>query len=322
MSGFKPMNAGQTRTEFEPRGPQPIPKSGARKARISLIVDLGVQQRDDFEEIKDGVTVTRPQKPCQQVAVYADLVNDVVDYGGVIGKQQYRLCLNKQFAGVMEGVNFAASPPKDAKGNLVPGKPWALHPQNLLTKLAKATGHLEIIPDEGQYGMDISRLLDEPFIADVEVAEKDSGKKDAKGEPIIYRNVNFKGASKVGTKESDDLDDDGNAIEIPDTVAALRNPALCITFDNATEEAVKVLRAGVIKMIKQAENYAGSNMQKAIEAYEAARGVPSTAASEAEDADNPATGAEAPAPKAKPAAKKTSTKPLPKAADEDDESPF
>ena len=68
-------------------------KAGSRKARISLIVDLESKNREDFEEKKTGEK--RPQKPCQQIAVFADLVADTVDYEREIGKQHYRLLLNK-----------------------------------------------------------------------------------------------------------------------------------------------------------------------------------------------------------------------------------
>ena len=181
---FKPKQKNTTTTStFEPRN-FPVPKGGARKARVSLIVDLGTQIREPYED-QDGKRVE--PKPCQQVAVFADLVADTVDYGGEIGKQHYRLMLNKSFAGVVQGINFAFVPPKDAKGNLLEGKPWTLHPANLLTKLAKAVGKPEVATTG-----DIEQLLGEAFIAEVEVNESEdkNGKKDNDGNIIVYRNVN------------------------------------------------------------------------------------------------------------------------------------
>lgn len=251
---FKPANANKTSQssgDFEQRN-YPTPRAGSRKARVSLIVDLGVQNREDFEDEKTGEV--RPQKPCQQVAVFADLVADTVDYGGTIGKQHYRLLLNNTFAGTLKGINFTATPPKDAKGNMIAGKPWGLHPANLLTKLAKAVQKPEVIES-----MDISELLDLPFMAQVEVKEKDSGKLDKEGEPIIYKNVNYKGAAEVP------LDDDDQ----PLPVAELNTKALCITFGDAKTEDIKFIRGNILKQIKLANNYAGSQMQKAVEAYEA-----------------------------------------------------
>ena len=157
---FKPRNSNTPRSNNsgENTGLFPVPKAGSRKARVSLIVDLGEQNRPDFEDEKTGTT--KPQKPCQQVAVFADLVNDTVDYGGTIGKQHYRLLLNKTFAGEITGINFMFVPPKDAKGKIIEGKPWQLHPANILTKLAKATGNTDII-ESGN----IEELLNAPFMA-------------------------------------------------------------------------------------------------------------------------------------------------------------
>jgi hypothetical protein len=258
---FKPKSQ-QNRTNFEsdnPGGLFPVPKAGSRKARISLIVDLGTQPREDFEDPETGEV--KPQKPCQQVAVFADLTADNVDYGGEVGKQHYRLLVNPMFAGVVKGINFTAVPPKDAKGNQIKGKPWGLHPANVLTKIAKAIGKPEVIES-----MDISELLDTPFMATVEVKETDSGKVNDAGDPIIYRNVNFKGATSVP------LDDDDNPLPVPE----LKTPAMCVTFDDAKPEQIKYIRKNLITMIKQALDYEGSQMQKAIEAFEANNNVPPT----------------------------------------------
>lgn len=310
---FKPANSNNTNQqngEYEQRN-YPVPKKGSRKARVSLIIDLGVQERDDVYEI-DGKMVAegtegaevRTQKPCQQVAVFADLVADTVDYGGSIGKQHYRLLLNNTFAGVLKGINFTATPPKDAKGNMIPNKPWGLHPANLLTKLAKAVEKTEVIES-----MDIEQLLGCAFMADVDVTEKDSGKVDKDGEAIIYRNVNYKGAAKVPETE----DDDGNSAPLP--VADLKAKPLCITFDDAKKEDIQFIRGNILKIIKLANNYAGSKIQKAIEAYEADRS--NNQASEKEDEQEEEV--------AKPVSTAKVSKPAKKVApvaDEDDSAPF
>ena len=177
-----------------------------------------------------------------------------MDYGGTIGKQHYRLLLNKTFAGEITGINFMFVPPKDAKGKIIEGKQWSMHPANLMTKLAKAVNKPEII-ESG----DIEQLLNAPFMAQVEVKEKDSGKTNDAGEPIIYRNVNYKGCSEVP------LDDDDQPMQ----VAELNTEAKCITFQNAKVEDIKFIRKKLIDMIKLANDYAGSNMEKAIQAFEA-----------------------------------------------------
>ena len=291
----------------------PTPRAGSRKARISLIVDLGEQNRDDFE---DPITkVMKVQKPAQQVAVFADLIADVVDYGGDIGKAQYRLLLNKQFMGEIQGVNFNKSPPKDRDGNTMEGKPWGLHPQNLLSKLANATGHPEVIPETEPHGMDISRLLGEAFMCQVEVKETIGKKDDANGNKVVYKNVSFRGASEVME------DDDGEKIEI----AKLSQKAICITFDNAKAQNIKFIRASLIKKIKLANNYAKSQMKVAIEAHEAENG--GGKAADAAGGDNGDDGDEAPAKAvAKPAMPKkpiSPRKPMPSVGEDDmDDAPF
>lgn len=301
---FKPKNTGGGGGgQFEDTSKLPVPKSGNRKARVSLIVDLGEQKREDFEDPNTGEL--KPQKDCQQVVVFVDLVNDVVDYGGKIGKQQYRMLLNKTFQGVLSGINFALTPPKDAKGNTIMGKPWQLHPANMLTKLAKAVDKEEIIYDDRKNpnSLDISLLLNEPFMCQVEVKETPhkEGKKNADGELIVYRNVNFKGASAVP------LDDDDNPIH----VAELTQPARCVTFDNATVDDIQFIRPSIIKVIKKANDYEGSQMQEAIEAYEAANAGSS---GEEEEEEKPAE-----KPKAKPAAKPAAPKKKPASAPVEDD---
>lgn len=299
---FRPKNSNTPRSNNsgENTGLFPVPKAGSRKARVCLIVDLGEQNRPDFEDEKTGET--KPQKPCQQVAIFADLVNDTVDYGGTIGKQHYRLLLNKTFAGEITGINFMFVPPKDAKGKIIEGKQWQLHPANLMTKLAKAVNKPDII-ETG----DIEQLLDCPFMAQVEVKEKDSGKQNDKGEPIIYRNVNYKGCSEVP------LDDDDE----PMHVAELNMEPKCITFQNAKPDDIKFIRKKLIDMIKLANDYSGSNMEKAIKEYEAQQ-------ASVNDSDGEQVEQEEEKPKAtKPAAKKPAKKePESDDGDGDEDSPW
>lgn len=311
---FKPKKSGNSgsnsNNDVQETRNFPVPKSGPRKARISLIVDLGTQNRPDVYEL-DGKLVTedtegaiaKPQKPAQQVVVFADLVNDIVDYGGEIGEAQYRLMLNKSFQGNIQGINFSVVPPKDAKGKLIAGKKWGLHPQNLLSKLCTAVGRPDVAIDDGKYGLDLEQLLGLPFMAqvDVKVTADKNGKTDADGNVIEYKNVSFKGASPVPMQE----DDDGN--ETPMPVAKLRQEPRCITFESATVEDIKFLRGNIIKMIKLSKDYAGSQMQAAIEEYESSRGD----SSEEDEEEAPAK----PVAKPKAAAKKPVKVPV---DDEDD----
>lgn len=254
----------------------PVPKSGSRRARVSLIIDIGTQVRGDSYKLPDGTlcnedtpgAIGTPQKPAKQVVVFADLVNDNVDYGGEIGKAQYRLLLNGSYSGVLKGVVHAINnPPKDAKGSTIKGGVWTMHPQNLLTKLAKATNMEEVIANGA-----INRLLNKQFMAQVDVNEKPSGKMDTDGNEIIYKNVNFKGASQVAAVETGEEDENGNPIEAIPEFAQLKTPAMIITFNNAKEENIKYIRPSIIKMIKLATDYAGTNIEKAIQAFEAKKG--------------------------------------------------
>jgi hypothetical protein len=109
--------------------------------------------------------------------------------------------------------------------------------------------------------MDIEVLLDQPFMATVEVKKTESkDKKDDAGNPVVFTNINFKGASEVP-----DLGDG------PINVKPLPTKAKCVTFDNATAEDLKTVRYSIIQKIKTATNYAGSAMQKAVEEFEASR---------------------------------------------------
>ncbi len=227
----------------------PVPEGGSQAARISLIVDIGTQEREDYED--PNTKEIKPQKPVQQVVIFADLVDQVVDYGGDVGEKQYRLMLNKNFKGDIAGVNFTAVPPRDADGNLIEGKVWTFHPANLLTKIAKATGNEHILGTDLDNNMDISALLGAGFYADVEVKSVDSGKKKEDGTPVIYNNVNFKGAAKLPMVK-------GKQLEIDE----LQVKPLILNHNNVTEETLVFIRGKVVEMMKLAKEYEGSKLQK------------------------------------------------------------
>jgi hypothetical protein len=226
----------------------PVPEGGNQAARISLIVDVGTQPR--FYEDKATGEITE-KKPAKQLVVFADLVDQVVDYGGDIGEKQYRLMLNNNFKGNIKGVDFIGMPPRDADGNQIQGKLWTFHPTSLLTKLAKATGCDNILGVNQEDNMDISQLLGKAFYADVSVNSVDSGKKRDDGTPIIYNNVNFKGASKLPMVK-------GKPLEVEE----LQVKPVILNHNNVTEETVVLLRGKVLQMMKQAPEYAGSKLEQ------------------------------------------------------------
>jgi hypothetical protein len=271
-------------------------KAGSRPARVSLVVDLGIQERDpstqDYnpsntkhaDAIAKGAWVDNvggkdvlytPRKPVQQVAVLADLMNDVVDYGGVLGKQPYRIVLNPTFKGEIKGVDLVGCYSFDDQGKRLEDKPFTFHAQSLLTKLAKATKQLQII-DGGADNMDVSLLANQPFMAQITV--------NTSGENIY---VNYKGCAEVPMIE----DDEGN--EAPLKVKPLTTEARVITFDSVTEDDLKFLRGDLVKKIRQASNYAGSKMQAVLEASSNTSG---SSTSDDEDVGEPTVAAKTKAP--------------------------
>ena len=148
-------------------------------------------------------------------------------------------------------LDFIGMPPRDADGNQIQGKLWTFHPTSLLTKLAKATGCDNILGVNQEDNMDISQLLGKAFYADVSVNSVDSGKKRDDGTPIIYNNVNFKGASKLPMVK-------GKPLEVEE----LQVKPVILNHNNVTEETVVLLRGKVLQMMKQAPEYAGSKLEQ------------------------------------------------------------
>lgn len=307
---FKPKTQQRTGEKTFERENYPEPRAGLQKARVSLIIDLGEQAREEYEDPKTKEMVY--PKPCQQLAVFVDLVNNEVDYGGSIGVQQYRLPVNNTFKGEFKGINFISVPQKDADGIILKDKdgkwlPYVLHPASPLTKIAKASGNDAVVKN-----LDVEQLLNAALMVDVEVkkTEDKNGKVDKEGNPVVYTNVNFKGVAKVPA------DDDGN----PQTVKPLKAKPLLITFENAKKEDITFIRANLRKMIKLALDYPGSKMQEAMEAWEAENQQSQDDKPEGDDsaAENP------PAPA--PATRRRTPAPPPKPAtgfdDMDDDVPF
>ena len=179
----------------------PVPYAGNQPARLSLIVDVGTQEREDFVDPK--TQEAKPQKPVQQMVVFVDLVDQVVDYGGEIGEAQYRLMLNKKFMRDITGISFNTVPPRDGDGNLVQGKNWTFHPMNMFTKLAKAIGETDVINPDAPDNTNIVKLLNGAFYVDVDVNQQEdkNGKKDDEGNVIVYTNVKSKGVSPLPLKK-------------------------------------------------------------------------------------------------------------------------
>ena len=236
-----PLSAGiEKSTEFDTRE-----EAEALVAQVETML-----KKSDFEKVKiteqgDKFIVNaqvRQPKDRQEIAVFADLVGNVIDYGGEIGKKPYRTLLNKTWKGEIRGLGLAVVPPQKQGGV------WTFAPNSMLTELAKVTRQNTITDGTVKNDLNnIGLILGKSLMVDV-VKTEDGDK--------IY--VNVKGISSVPSALAKMID------------YSLVNP-VGISFDDVSVESLKAagIRGSIIKKIKQANNYQGSKMQKAIEAYEA-----------------------------------------------------
>lgn len=192
--------------------------------------DVGYTKHDDGFEV--ACSIYKP-KDAQEVAIFADFPDTMVEYGS-LGKMPYRIMLNNSFKGVIKGMVLAAAPPK-TKGGI-----WTFAGNSILSKLAYATKQTQIVED-GNDNMNIGLLLGKPLLVDL---RKSGNFINAKGFMSLMK------GQVVG--------------ELPATPVGL-------SFDGATVEAVEAacLRKAIKDKIKAAKNYSGSAMEKAIEQAEA-----------------------------------------------------
>jgi hypothetical protein len=258
----------------------PVPRAGTRPARISLIVDLGTQEREPFESnfentseqnktIEErGATVVEkggkkilcvPQKPIRQVVVFADLTADVVDYGEGLGMKPYRLMLNKSFMGDITGTTFAGMYPITQDGLDLKGA-FTFHSNSILSKLSKIMGVSDrMLSGKGPDNMNVDLLLNGPFMASIEIKTNESKTaKDDEGKPIVFTNIHFRGASLAPMIPGPD----GDEIPYPIPDVDSETQPMSITFDSVTEDNAKFIRADVKRKIMKAQNYGGSKMQE------------------------------------------------------------
>ena len=255
---------GSGKNDFLYPGPNSTDAGGANHVcRVSLIVDMGIQERENYVEAYNSAKkehvealatrgahlttpeygddagvecISIPQKPKQAVAVFVDLVDDgVVNYGGNIGEAQYRYMLNREFKNVVSPITFDAVPPKGKS------KLWTFHGGSVLTKLAKATKNTQIISD-GKDNMDISQLLNQSCLIDLEVS------KTPKTDGGHFTNVKHAALSKLRDGEE---------------IAELGEPALLVSFAAATKDEVKFIRKCVRDKIVLAKDFVGSQMEAA-----------------------------------------------------------
>jgi len=245
---FKPFTSAARTASYDESRKFPTPEAGNQPARVSLMVFLGTQEREDY--IDQETKQAKPQSPCPQMAVYIDLVDNLVDYGGGIGQQQYRLALHGSFQGEIKGVNFNATAPRDAKGQIIPNRLSTFHTKNKFTSIARATGQTQILGQSEADNMDVSQLLGKALFADIEVVEKESNGK-------TYTNVKCKGLGSVPKIKGE-----------PMPVSELNCTPMIISFDSVTladgssrpltKDDTKFLRKDVVAALQKAPEYAGS----------------------------------------------------------------
>lgn len=253
---YKPKHSGNdTQREYKPL---PIPDAGSQEARISLIVSVGEQKQEGYISKETQKYVEPKREYVEEILVFADVVDCIRDYGEPIGEAQYRQLLNGTWDKSIKGAKFEWAIARDKDGNEIPGKPKTFHPRSLLRELANVTNtHILGYDAEGNLdpdsNMDIEQLLDKPLMIDIKVTKNPdkNGKKDSKGDVIVYQNVKIENFSAVPNK-------------LLAQVAPLRIPAILITLDNVTEETAKFLRKDVIRKILQAKDYPGSKMEEVL----------------------------------------------------------
>ena len=233
-------------------------------------------------------------KPREEIIYAADLVDMYVKYKDEESCKplQYRQWLNKDDFITREMVGFSTkfSPPKSKKGG------WTFSPLSMHSKLAEATGHLEIIdPFSSDHG-DLSLLLGEAF-----------------GIPISKKETESKGKTYINLKAKAPVPLSKKMLKLG--ITELDCTPEAIEFETATVEQFKNVMPNkkVIAKIKKALNYEGSQMQKALEEYEASRG--NTKPTEDEEVD------ETPKTEKKTTSKKAAPKEKPE-VDADDDCPF
>ena len=186
------------------------------------------------------------EREYQELAIFADLTENYVDYGEEIGEKPFRVLLNPKWMGDIKGFQLKKSKPAQKDGV------WTVKGNTKLAELASATGHKELLEVDLEEA-DWSELLGEAFNVAIEKS----------GDEKQYLNV----GKCVGLKKTRDKVTKQVSVE---EVEDLEHEAVLITFEDATLEDLQLahLRGDVIKKIKQATDYAGSQMEVAIKQYE------------------------------------------------------
>lgn len=248
---------------------------------ISGIVGLGVQEQEPAEEdwkgeadqkeklqnIEGAEVITKygkeiltyPRKDREQVAVFVDFPQYMVDKGKFFGNESnpspFRVMLNGEFmlnTGdgflkiVQRGYNLAISNHGDQNN-----KVWGFGKNSTLHKLGDATNSLN---DKGcLLPQDLGKLLGKPILVNLQVFMKPSKKDASKSYYTEYCKLQGK-VPKMMAGMVPELDS---------------KYLFGINFDSDNDpDHLKQLRASVKNTIKRAKNYEGSKIKDQLEALE------------------------------------------------------
>lgn len=252
-----------------------IPEDGLQPVQIGLLVNLGLHKkqpkfakdnagkREQDEDGNDKIIYPKAGKDLQQlVAAYADLLTQTHDYGDTIGVKNIRLPLHQVSRGMSDGINFVTVAPRTPEGEYIKGKPWLLAPTSQWVKIAnvtkledgtKVSEKMLKAEYKNPHLNDISMLLGKVFMFDVDVkkSEKDGN---------TYVNTKLKSPVPIMKGM---------------TVEPALLPAISISLDDedlleAKDELdgackMDLIRLADLRKIVLAEDYEGSEMQKAVQ---------------------------------------------------------
>lgn len=187
------------------------------------------------------------EREYQELAIFADLTENPVDYGETIGVKPFRVLLNRRWMQEINGFQLKKSPPAKK------GDPWTVKGNTKLAELATATGHKDLLEVDLE-DADWSEMLGEAFNLAIEKSG-DEGQYLNIGKCVSVKRKKNKATGKIEVEEVEDLE----------------HEAVLITFEDVTVEDLELahIRGDIIKKIKTATDYKGSQMQKAIEEFEA-----------------------------------------------------
>ena len=252
-----------------------IPDDGLQAVQVGMLVNLGqhaklpkfakdqkgVRETDD--EGNDKIIVPKEGSEEQKVAVYIDLLTQEHDYEGEIGVRNIRVPLHQVSRGMSEGINFVTVAPRDPKTQeYIKGRAWTLASTSQWYKIAsvlkdgngKSIKDIMFNPEYKNKDLNnIELLLGKPYMYNVEVAVTEKGENK-------YVNVKLKNAVPLMK---------GAAAPEPlvKAIAVNFDDEDLLTPDDELGGACKFdfIRIADLRKIVLATDYAGSNMQKAVQ---------------------------------------------------------